>query len=155
MGLNADLLHSSFSLVVDREPQLTARFYEHLFERHPDARPLFHRHDPQQQQKMLQEALVAVLDHLDDAPWLTDTLGALGAKHVEYGVTEPMYDWVGECLLATLEEVAADDWSPELADAWGDAYGAIRELMLAGAGEPAPRRVSFWKRLWPFGRGSA
>jgi hypothetical protein len=28
-----------------------------------------------------------VLDHLEDAPWLTDTLGALGAKHVGYGVT--------------------------------------------------------------------
>ena len=155
MGLNADLLHSSFALVVDREPELTARFYERLFERHPEARPLFHRNEPRQQQKMLQEALVAVLDHLDDAPWLTDTLGAMGAKHVEYGVTEPMYDWVGECLLATLEEVAEDDWTPEMAGAWGDAYGAIRDLMLAGANGTSANGVPFWKRLWPFGRGNA
>ncbi len=155
MGLDANLLNSSFALVVEREPELTARFYEHLFARHPDARPLFHRKEPRQQQKMLQEALVAVLDHLDDAPWLTETLGALGAQHVEYGVTEPMYDWVGECLLATLEDVAGEDWSEELDEAWSDAYGAIRDLMLAGARQATPARAPFWKRIWPLGNRQA
>lgn len=154
MGLNAELLNNSFALVVDREPELTARFYEILFERHPEARSLFHRNEPKQQQQMLQDALVAVLDHLDDAPWLADTLGALGAKHVEYGVTEPMYDWVGESLVATLEEVAGDDWSKEMAEAWGEAYGAIQGLMLAGTRQSVTSGGSFWKRLWPFSRNA-
>lgn len=155
MGLNAELLKSSFDLVVEREPQLTRRFYEILFERYPDAQPLFTRNEPAKQQQMLQDALVAVLDHLDDAPWLADTLGALGAQHVEYGVTEPMYDWVGSCLVATLEEVAGEDWSKETAEAWGDAYGAIREMMLAGTPQPASSGGSFWRKLWPFSRGNA
>ncbi len=30
----------------------------------------------------------------------------MGAKHLDYGVTNEMYDWVGECLVATLAEVA-------------------------------------------------
>jgi hemoglobin-like flavoprotein len=64
---------------------------------------------------MLQQALVALIDHLEDASWLGETLSALGAKHLEYGVTDEMYGWVGECLLATLTEVAGKDWSPALA----------------------------------------
>lgn len=146
MSLDAELLKSSFALVVDREPQFTARFYELLFERHPEARPLFNRNDPAKQQQMLQEALVAVLDHLDDAPWLRDTLGALGFQHADYGVTEPMYEWVGASLLATLEEIAGNDWSPEMAEAWGGAYGAIRDMMLAGAHDAgAPAEAGGWK----------
>jgi hemoglobin-like flavoprotein len=67
-------------------------------------------------------------------PWLKDTLGALGTKHVDYGVTREMYDWVGTSLLATLAEVAGPAWTPELQAAWSEAYGAIASLMQARAG---------------------
>lgn len=135
MGLNVDVLRSSFDVVVERQPALTKRFYEILFDRHPEARALFHRRPPEQQEKMLQEALVAVLDHLEDASWLGDTLRGLGAKHVDYGVTDEMYDWVGGALLATLAEVADAAWTDEVRIAWTDAYGAIAGLMKDGARE--------------------
>jgi hemoglobin-like flavoprotein len=57
----------------------------------------------------------------------------LGAKHVDYGVTDEMYDWVGASLLATLAEACDQDWSPEIADSWASAYGAISGLMKEGA----------------------
>ena len=132
MSLNVDLLRSSFSLVVEREPELAGRFYETLFSRHPQAERLFRR-DPDSQAKMLTEALVAVMDHLEDAPWLASTLGELGKQHVSYGVTPEMYGWVAECMLATLSEVADEAWTPTLARAWGDALNAVASLMLAGA----------------------
>ncbi|AKF03610.1 globin domain-containing protein [Sandaracinus amylolyticus] len=133
MSLDVPLLRSSFELVLEREPALTARFYEILFERYPQARPLFARNARKQQEEMLARALAAVVDRLEDAPWLVETLGAMGAKHVDYGVTEEMYGWVGDALLRTLAEVAGDAWTPELEAAWAAAYGAIRDLMLAGA----------------------
>jgi hemoglobin-like flavoprotein len=132
MGLNVPLLRSSFDLVIERQPAMTTRFYEILFGRHPAARALFRR-PMSVQEKMLQEALVAVLDHVEDASWLTETLHVMGARHVEYGVTEEMYDWVGSSLLSTLAEVAADDWTDELRDQWAAAYGAISGLMKEGA----------------------
>ena len=137
MSLNVPLLRSSFDLVVEREPIVTARFYEHLFENHPEVKPMFSRNKPEAQQKMLQEALVAVLDRIEDGAWLTETLGAMGRKHVGYGVRDEMYDWVGEALLQTLAEIAGDDWSDDLHEAWAAAFGAIRDLMLAGAKEAA------------------
>ncbi len=133
MALNVPLLRSSFDLVVERQPQLTPRFYEILFSRYPQVQPLFGRNARAQQAEMLQQALVAVLDHLEDATWLEETLMAMGQKHVDYGVTNEMYDYVGDSLLATIAEVAGDDWSDELAAAWTEAYGAIASLMQRGA----------------------
>ena len=64
MSLNVPLLRSSFELVVERQPQLTRRFYEILFQRYPQTKPLFHRNKPEAQEKMLTDALVAVMDRL-------------------------------------------------------------------------------------------
>jgi len=135
MGVNVTLLRESFGLVIERQPQVVHRFYQILFERYPKARPLFSRNSPAKQEEMLGAALVAVLDHLEDAAWLTDTLKAMGAKHVDYGVTGEMFGWVGDSLLATLAEVAGPAWTPELAAAWTEAYGAISGLMQMGAAE--------------------
>ena len=50
-----------------------------------------------------------------------------------YGVTEEMYGWVGECLLAAFAEAAGDAWTDEVAKSWAAAYDAIAGAMLAGA----------------------
>ena len=129
MALNVPVLRSTFDLVVERQPQVVHRFYEILFSRHPEAKALFGRNSAAAQEKMLTDALVAVVDHLEDAPWLTSTLGALGEKHKGYGVTPEMYGWVGGSLLTALGEAAGPDWSPEAEQAWTEAYGAIVSLM--------------------------
>jgi hemoglobin-like flavoprotein len=140
MSLNVHLLRSSFALVVERQPRLTSRFYEILFARHPEARSLFSNGSAERQAAMLQEALIAVMDHLEDASWLEQTLAGLGSKHADYGVTDEMYGWVGDSLLATLAEVAGDAWTPELESAWSEAYGAIAGLMRNGARQAASGR---------------
>jgi hemoglobin-like flavoprotein len=134
MALDVALLRSSFALVVEKEPELTSRFYDRLFVAFPQVRPMFSRNGRDAQEKMLRDMLVAVLDHLEDATWLSETLGALGRRHVDYGVEPKMYQWVGESLLATLADVAGPAWSPELHAAWAEAYTAIVSLMLSGVG---------------------
>ena len=133
MALNANLLQASLNLVVRRRPELTERFYEILFERFPQARRLFTRNTIKHQASLLQTALASVVGNVDNPEWLSKNLGDLGKRHLDYGITEEMYDWVGEALIATLAEVAGDDWTPDLQTAWVDAYGAITSLMKAGA----------------------
>jgi hemoglobin-like flavoprotein len=130
MALDVTTLRHTFALVIERNPDVTTRFYEVLFEKYPQVKPLFSPSGQKRQEAMLAQALVSVLEHLEDAPWLTETLTALGAKHKDYGVTREMYDWVGDALLLTLAETAAAQWTPAVAQAWADAYGAIASLML-------------------------
>ena len=133
MSLDVELLRDSFQLVVEREPAITRRFYQHLFADYPQVKPLFHPSRQELQERMLAEALVAVLDHLEDAPWLQTTLAAIGKKHVGYCVTDEMYGWVGARLIKTLAEVGGRDWNAKTAAEWPSAYGAIAEMMKAGA----------------------
>lgn len=137
MALNVQLLTSSFELVAGRAPDITVRFYGHLFAKYPQAEKMFFRKPREQQAKMLAEALGAVIAHLEDAPWLVSTLGQMGDKHVEYGVTSEMYGWVGDALMTTLREIAGDDWNTALEEAWTEAYGAIVGLM-----DPAKRAAA-------------
>ena len=135
VALDSQLLRTSFDLVLENQPELTLRFYEILFERYPQVQPLFSRNARANQAQMLQRALLAVMEHIEDTQWLRVTLSAMGKKHVEYGVTEEMYDWVGASLLATLAEAAGPAWTPRVSAAWTEAYGAIASLMKAGARE--------------------
>ena len=138
--MDVEILRTSFKMVDNSEPDLAARFYGMLFSRYPQVHPLFGHNSPQMQQRMLHQALVAVLDHLEDAFWLEDALMKYGARHADYGVTEEMYDWFGECLLATLAEIKGSSWTPPLAAAWAEAYAVISGLMKAWS-EGAPMRT--------------
>ncbi|TSD93552.1 flavoprotein [Skermania sp. ID1734] len=129
--MDTETLMSSLSLVDDDEDGLTLRFYEILFERYPAVRPLFSR-DVRPQAAMLRQAIVAVLEHLDDSAWLGTNLAALGAKHAGYGVTEPMYAAVGECMIAAMQERGGQEWTLAMTDAWTEALTAVSQLMLAG-----------------------
>jgi hemoglobin-like flavoprotein len=129
----AEILNDSLAYIVERHPDITPRFYEILFARYPQVQPLFSRRAPELQQKMLQEAIVAAVQHADDPTWITSNLRGMGVTHQSYGVTVEMYDWVGECLLATLAELAGEQWTPAVAKAWTDTYGALASTMLDGA----------------------
>ena len=132
--MNAELLTTSLGIVDTPDDGLTRRFYELLFERYPEVRPMF-GHDLGPQASMLRTAVVSVLDHLEDAAWLTDTLGALGAKHAGWGVTEPMYGAVLDCMIAAMDEIGGREWTPAMTAAWTEALTAVAGLMLAGAPE--------------------
>ncbi len=132
MALDVDALRESFELVVARSPRMTDRFYENLFERHPEARRLFGA-SLAKQQEMLTRALVAVIERVEDGTWLTETMHAMGARHVGYGVTDEMYPWVEGALLETMAEIAAEAWTPRVEAAWKDALRALSGMMIEGA----------------------
>lgn len=145
MTLQTSILRESFSLAVENQPDLIKRFYEVLFENHPELESLFDPRRLPRQQRLLGESLVAVMENLDNPKWLQSNLQALGAKHQDYGVTRPMYAQVGASLVTTLAEAVGDDWSADHDVAWGEAYGAIRDLMLSGERE-APDKTTKAKR---------
>lgn len=132
--MDKDLLTESLLLVDGQEHILTPRFYEILFARYPEVEPMFSS-DIRPQAEMLREAIIAVLDHLDDADWLSGNLGALGRKHAGWGVTAPMYDAVAECMIAAMEELGGEEWTPAMTAEWSQALGAVAVLMQAGVPE--------------------
>jgi nitric oxide dioxygenase len=137
MSLNVDLLESSFARVAPNAELFVDDFYANLFHTHPEVVPMFATTDLKEQKKKLIGSLVLVIQNLKKGDVLAPALRGLGAKHVRYGVTAEHYPMVGGALLATLGAHLGAEWTPEVRQAWTDAYGAITALMLEGA-EAAP-----------------
>ncbi len=132
MSLDKHLLRQNLELVVGFAPRTIEFFYRVLFERHPEARQLFHRRSLEEQQHLLFEALARCVDHLDNWAELGRVLVPLGELHEEYGVTREMYDWVGDALIDTLAHVSGTVWDDELERSWREAYDIFMNVMLAG-----------------------
>ena len=128
-------IESNLVVITERAPDVVGRFYTKLFARHPDLQPLFGRRSRPAQEKMVLDAIVAVVDHMEDPNWLRGVLRPLGAKHVSYGVTEGMYPLVAEALVATLADASGEAWSEDIESAWLRALGAVAGEMIAGARE--------------------
>lgn len=135
MSLNVPILEQSFNLVEPRATELASSFYENLFTNHPEARSLFANTDMEKQKKKLIMSLVYVVGNLRYPDHLTSTLKDLGAKHVTYGAMSEHYPLVGAALLQTLETYLGSHWTPEVQQAWTDAYHEIGRIMMEGAKE--------------------
>ena len=133
MSLQIEVLERSFAQLEPRLDEFGASFYQTLFSRYPEAEPLFASTDMSQQQHKLTASLVLVVDNLRNPEKLANALQSLGARHVAYGTQAAHYPLVGEVLLDTFADCFGPDWTPELKQAWTDAYAAITQLMLAGA----------------------
>ena len=130
MGLNVELLESSFELLKPQAEALVERFYERLFEKYPAVQPMFaHASMPEQKKKLL-ASLVLVIQNLRKPETLTPALKQLGARHVAYGTRPEHYGAVAENLLSVMAEMAGAAWTPDLHQAWSDALNTVATIML-------------------------
>jgi nitric oxide dioxygenase len=86
-----------------------------------------------EQRRKLMAMLAGVVKGLGNLEQVLPAAGALAKRHVSYGAKAEHYPVVGAALLWTLEKGLGDDWTPELADAWGTAYGTLSGYMISEA----------------------
>jgi nitric oxide dioxygenase len=57
----------------------------------------------------------------------------LAVKHLDYGVEPVHYTYVGNALLRTLKKGLGDQFTPELRDAWVEAFRTLATVMKQAA----------------------
>jgi hemoglobin-like flavoprotein len=137
MSLNIDLLESSFSQIEVQETKFMTDFYANLFADYPEVKPLFANTLMKKQAKQLFKSLVFVVENLRDPDVLTKSLKDLGTRHIQYGVQPEHYPMVGSTLLKTFSICLDNEWTPNIEQAWSEAYAVVTELMLSSADYPA------------------
>jgi hemoglobin-like flavoprotein len=116
---------------------VAAVFYQRLFALDPAVRKLFRHADINEQGRKLMAALGFVVGHLRKPDALLPVVADLGRRHAAYGVRPPHYATVGVALLATLEEALGEAFTPELREAWAEAYILLTGVMQEAAEAPA------------------
>lgn len=126
------LVQKTWKLVMPIAEQAAAMFYGRLFQLDPTLRTLFKTDLKLQGQKLMQMISVAVngLPKLDS---IVPAVKDLGRRHVDYQVTDDMYDTVGEALLWTLEQGLGDTFTPEVKQAWAETYDTLADVMKSAA----------------------
>jgi hypothetical protein len=66
---------------------------------------------------------------LDDPDRLLPPLAALAKRHTHYGVEPHHFDSVGAALLHALAETSGSAFTPELRNAWEEAYALVASVM--------------------------
>jgi hemoglobin-like flavoprotein len=135
MLIDAEPLTRNFETLAEHEVRLAERCCELLFGAHPELVDLFTALHSAASRQMVRETLMYAIDQLNGADWVTSNMASLGAKHVEYEVTEEMYTWYIDALLTAMAELSGALWTSELAAGWRELFGILADLMIAELSE--------------------
>jgi len=115
--------------MVHEDTGLVARFYELLFERHPELRTMF----PADMTELHHRFVTEIEAFARAMPTLTEVESRatlLGARHAGYGVRVAHYPFVRDALLDALEEQLGARFTPEHRQSWTRAYNLLAEIMM-------------------------
>jgi len=126
------LVQQSFKKVAAMGESVAELFYSELFAIDPSLRSMF-KADLGQQRKKLLAALGMIIASLHAPATIMGPAKALAVKHVRYGVMPIHYTYVGNALLRTLKKGLGEDFTPELRDAWVQAYRMLAGVMKEAA----------------------
>ena len=74
---------------------------------------------------------------LDKLESIVPAVQDLGKRHVDYGVTDTMYDSVGEALIWTLGQGLGEEFTDEVKAAWLETYTILATTMKDASKEVA------------------
>ena len=144
--MDARRLKDSFDSVAGYGDEVPLFFYSDLFIKHPEVRDLFPISMKAQREHLI-GALAQIVAQFDRVDELAVFLKGLGRDHRKFGTAAEHYDAVGDSLLATLAHFAGDTWTPELANAWSDAYSMVADAMRQAAKEDEATSPASWRGI--------
>lgn len=128
-----ELVQTTFARLAVMPEVAGALFYERLFSKNPDFRPLF-KNDMRIQGLKLMTMLAMVVYNLPKRDEVSPAIRDLAARHVEYGVKFADYEALKEALVWTLEQALGEDLTPAVREAWAVCYDELAREMKAAAG---------------------
>ena len=110
--------------------QITGRFYQILFEKHPQLKHVFNMNNQKSgtQQQALATAVYAFAKYVDNLSAILGSVERIAQKHASLGVKAEHYPLVGAALLEAIKEVLNPD--DEVINAWASGYGILANVFI-------------------------
>lgn len=129
------LIQQSFEKITALGPQAAEIFYAELFAIDPSLRSMFSSEMRDQHRKLL-SALAYVVRSLPAPERILNGIENLARAHVDYGVKPEHYTFFGNALLRMLRKELDSEFTPELSDAWTEAFRKVARIMTEAAYGP-------------------
>ena len=137
------LLADSWSVLAHRRADIAAAFYQVLFDRYPQLRPLFARTEMRAQYEKFAGMVDEIVALRNEPRQVVRNAVLLGQRHARYGVTREHYAPAGAALLQALGDALGPAFTPAVREAWSEGYLLVSAIMVRAAErEPERRAVS-------------
>ena len=110
--------------------------YEIAFNERPEYRRFFentHMISPEEGRKQaakLAASVYAYASHIDELEKLGNAVEQIAHAHVNTRVIAEQYPVIGECLLAAMKDILGDAATPEVMEAWTEAYNSLADIFI-------------------------
>ncbi len=124
------IIKSTAPVIKEHGEAITTAMYKILFAKYPETEALFKDAEPDQYKKLaaMVYAYAANIDKLDS---LKSGIDKVANIHVNVNILPEHYPMVGESLLGAIKEVLGDAATPEIINAWEEAYGFLAKVFIA------------------------
>ncbi|KAK6955208.1 hypothetical protein Daesc_002839 [Daldinia eschscholtzii] len=111
---------------------ITTLFYKNMIAAHPELKNIFSMSNQTSgaQPRALAAAVFAYATYVDDLGQLKALVERIAHKHESLNVQADQYPIVGKHLIEAVATVLGDACTPEIAEAWTAAYGALAEIFI-------------------------
>jgi nitric oxide dioxygenase len=126
------IVKSTAPILKEHGEQITSLFYRNMLEAHPELHNIFNQTGQVTgaQPRALAGAVFAYASYVDDLGKLQALVERIAHKHVSLTVQPEQYAIVGKYLIEAVAAVLGDAVTPEVADAWTAAYGALADIFI-------------------------
>ncbi|WP_200244790.1 globin domain-containing protein [Lamprobacter modestohalophilus] len=128
----ASRVRQSWALILPQRKTVCRDFYQRLFDRYPELRPLF-KGEIGEQADLFVTMINTVISALEHPERVRPLIEILGVRHADYGVRPEDYAKFEKTLLDTLKETLGDELDAEGLAAWREVFETLSQTMQAGA----------------------
>lgn len=127
-----EIIKSTVPVLEERGKEITTRFYQLLFSNHPELLHIFNHANQRQgrQQTALANSIYAAAANIDNLAAILPVVKQIAQKHRALGIQPEHYPYVGNNLLLAIKDVLGDAATPEIIEAWKNAYGVIADVFI-------------------------
>lgn len=134
-GLNQetrDIIKATVPVLEEHGTAITKRFYEMMFENHPELKNIFNQTNQRKgdQPKALANTVYAAAVHIDNLEAIVPVVKQIAQKHRSLNIKAEHYPIVGKYLLLAIKDVLGDAATDDIIDAWEQAYGVIADVFI-------------------------
>ncbi|MBU1311146.1 MAG: NO-inducible flavohemoprotein [Gammaproteobacteria bacterium] len=124
------IVKSTVPLLESAGVAITNHFYQRMFQVNPELKDIFNMTNQHSghQQFALFSAIAAYAKNIDNLSVLKETVERVAHKHTSFFIQPEHYDIVGHHLIETLRELAPDAFTPDVEQAWVEAYGVLASI---------------------------
>ncbi|PHS56181.1 MAG: hypothetical protein COB17_09870 [Sulfurimonas sp.] len=123
------IIKATAPIIKKHGEEITTVMYKFLFLNHPEAKDLF-KNAQADQYKKLANMVYAYAENIDKLEVLGKGIEKVAHLHVNTKIEPKHYPWVGESLLLAIKEVLGDGATPEVMDAWKEAYFFLADVFI-------------------------